>query len=188
MRDDSRIFSSGGPCEQLWHGQGCPLFDVVHPAFLVPTSASPTLQGSLKDGLGEAITACDMSEPCKFSSLDSCQKRFLWTLKEADSARHRVIGFMLHAKCPHVLDLESWDPFLQSQLAGSMFYSPRGGGRWQETYTTWTCLWSWWCCSTRSWKTPTWPLVLYAECGAWNTCLLFDCCMLGIETETYADS
>ena len=28
-------------------GQGCPLFDVVHP---VPTTASPTLQGALKEG------------------------------------------------------------------------------------------------------------------------------------------
>ena len=25
-------FSAGGPCEQLWHGQGCPLFYVVHTA------------------------------------------------------------------------------------------------------------------------------------------------------------
>ena len=29
-------FSAGGPCEQFWHGQGCPLFDVVHPAFPLP--------------------------------------------------------------------------------------------------------------------------------------------------------
>ena len=50
------------PCEQFWHGQGCPLFDVVHQAFLLPTTASPTLQGALKDGFGEAVMARDMPE------------------------------------------------------------------------------------------------------------------------------
>ena len=40
--------------------------------------------------------ACDMPEPCKFPSLDSCQKRFLWTHKEVDLAPHPVIDFMLH--------------------------------------------------------------------------------------------
>ena len=30
------------------------LFDVVHPAFPLPTTASPTLQGALEDGFGEA--------------------------------------------------------------------------------------------------------------------------------------
>ena len=34
--------------------------------------------------IGEAGMACDMPAPCKFPSLDSCQKRFLWTHKEAD--------------------------------------------------------------------------------------------------------
>ena len=44
MRDDSAeillhfFFSAGGPFEQFWHGQGCPLFDVVHPAFPLPTT------------------------------------------------------------------------------------------------------------------------------------------------------
>ena len=68
MRDDSAeiffpVFSAGGPCEQFGHGQACPLSDVVHPAFLLPTTASPTLQGDLK-------VACDMPEPCKFPSLE----------------------------------------------------------------------------------------------------------------------
>ena len=31
-----------------------------------------------------------MSESCKFPSLDSCQKRFLWTHKEAAVAPHPV--------------------------------------------------------------------------------------------------
>ena len=28
-RDPLLVFSAGYPCEQLWHGQGCPLFDAV---------------------------------------------------------------------------------------------------------------------------------------------------------------
>ena len=77
MTDDSaeilfQSFSAGGPCEQFWHGQGCPLFDVVHAAFPLPTTASPTLQGAMKDGFGEAVVACDMlPEPCRFPFLHS---------------------------------------------------------------------------------------------------------------------
>ena len=56
-------------------------FDVVHQAFPLPTTASPTLQGALKYGFGEAVLVCDMPKPCKFPSLDSCQERFLWTHK-----------------------------------------------------------------------------------------------------------
>ena len=59
-RDPLPVFSADGPCEQFWRGQGCPLFDVVHPAFTLPTTASPTLQGALKDGFGQAVVACDM--------------------------------------------------------------------------------------------------------------------------------
>ena len=50
-RDPVPVFSAGGPCEQFQHGQGCSLFDVIHPAFPLPTKASLTLQGALKDGL-----------------------------------------------------------------------------------------------------------------------------------------
>ena len=71
------VFSAGDPCEQFWHGQVCPLFDVAHPPFLLPTTASPTIQGALKNGLGETEVTCDMPEPCKFPSPDSLQKRFL---------------------------------------------------------------------------------------------------------------
>ena len=52
---------------------------VDHPAFPLLTTASPTLKGALKNSFGEAVVACDMPKPCKFLSLDSCQKRFLWT-------------------------------------------------------------------------------------------------------------
>ena len=58
-RNPPPIFSTGGRWEQFWHGQGCPLFDVVHPAFPLPTTASPTLQGAIKDGSGEAILVCE---------------------------------------------------------------------------------------------------------------------------------
>ena len=74
MTDDSaeilfEKFSSGGPREQFWHGQGCPLSDVVHPAFPLQTMALPTPQGALKDGFGQAVAACNMPKPCKFTSL-----------------------------------------------------------------------------------------------------------------------
>ena len=51
IRDPLPVLSAGGPCERLWHGKGCPLYDVVHPAFPLLTMVSPTLQGALKDGL-----------------------------------------------------------------------------------------------------------------------------------------
>ena len=44
--------------------------DIVHPAFPLPATASPTLQGALKDGFGEAVVACDTLEPCDFPSLE----------------------------------------------------------------------------------------------------------------------
>ena len=56
-RDPLPVFSAGGSCGQFWHGQGCPHFDVVHPAFPLPTAASLTFQNALKDGSGEAVVA-----------------------------------------------------------------------------------------------------------------------------------
>ena len=64
---------------------------------------------------GEAVMASDMPEPCKFPSLDSCQKRFLWTNMEVDLARHPVVGLVLQVgdadKFPLALAFESLDPF-----------------------------------------------------------------------------
>ena len=40
-RDHLSVFSAGGPCELFWHGQVCPLFDVVHPAFPLRTTHRP---------------------------------------------------------------------------------------------------------------------------------------------------
>ena len=73
--------------------------------------------------------ACDMPESCKFPSLDSCQKRFLWTHKEVDLAPHPVVGLMFQVgdtkKFPKPLSFECQDPFF-SQRAGSVFHSHRG--------------------------------------------------------------
>ena len=114
-RDPLPVFSAEGLCEQFWHGQGCPLFDVVHPAFPLSTTASPILQGSLKDGFGESVVACDMPEPCKFPSLDRCQKMFLWTHKDVDLAPHTDVGLVHQVgdaeKFPQALGFENLDPF-----------------------------------------------------------------------------
>ena len=77
-RDPVPVFSAEGHREQFWHGQECPLFHVVHPAFPLPTTVSPILQGAFKDGFGAAVVACDMPEPCKFPSL---VKRWSWDRK-----------------------------------------------------------------------------------------------------------
>ena len=76
----------------------------------------PTLQGALTDGFVEAV-ACDMPRPCKFLSLDICQKRFLWTHKEVDLAPHPVVGLLLRVgdteKFPHALNFEGFDSFFR---------------------------------------------------------------------------
>ena len=73
-----------------------------------------------------------MTKPCKFPSLNSCQKRFLWTHKEVDLAPHPVVGLVLEVgdaeKFPCALGFESLDPFFQSQQAGSMFHIEEDGG------------------------------------------------------------
>ena len=129
MRDDSaEILFQSFLQEALVSSSGTGRDDVVHPAFPLPTTVSPTLQGDLKDGFGEAVVACDISEPSKFPSLDSCQKRFLCTQKEVDLAPLPVFGLVLQAgdaeKFPQELGFKSLD-----QRAGSMFHSHRGGWR-----------------------------------------------------------
>ena len=56
-RDLLAVFCARRPCEQFWHGQGCSLFDVAHPAFPLSTTASPTLRDARKDGFG-LLTPC----------------------------------------------------------------------------------------------------------------------------------
>ena len=66
--------------------------------------------------------ACDMPELCKFPSLDSCQKRFLWTHKEADLASRPVVDLVLQVgdreKFPHALGFESLGPFFRVSKQG----------------------------------------------------------------------
>ena len=105
-KDPLPVFSVGGH-----HGQGFPLFCVDCAAFPLPTTASSTLQGFLKNGFGETVMAFRMPQPCKCSSLDSCHKRFLWALKEVDLALHPVCSLVLQVgeaeKFPQALSLES---------------------------------------------------------------------------------
>ena len=75
-KDPIPVFSAGGSHEQFWHGQEYPRID-VHAACPLPATTSPTLQGALKDGFGEAVVAYDMHESCEFTSIDRFQKRFL---------------------------------------------------------------------------------------------------------------
>ena len=49
-------------------GRNVQFFDVVHPASPLPTKVSPTLQGAMKDGFGEAVVVY-MPEPRTFLSL-----------------------------------------------------------------------------------------------------------------------
>ena len=131
-RNPFPILPARGHCEQFWSGHGCPLFNVVPPAFPLPTTASPILQGALKDGFGKAVVAFDMPEPCKFLSLDSCQKRFLWTHKEADPVPHPVVGLVLHVgdaeKFPQALGFKSLDPLFRISKQGPSFTATEDGG------------------------------------------------------------
>ena len=110
----------------------CLPFDVVHPAFSLPTTASPSLRGALNDGFGEAVVVCDMPEPSRFPSLDSCQKWLLWTHHEVDLAPHPLIGLVLQVgdmeKFPQALDFDSLDPFFRVS-AESMYHSHKEGWR-----------------------------------------------------------
>ena len=110
----------GGPCEQLWHGQGCPLFDVVHPTFPQPTMVSPTLQGALKDGFIKAVVARGMPASCEFPSLDSCLKGFLWAHKILDLAPHPVVGLVFQLG-----DSEKFSPEFEVESLDLVSKSPR---------------------------------------------------------------
>ena len=48
-----------------------------------------------------------MPEPCTFPSLDSCQKRFLWTHKEVALVLLPVVGLVLQVR-----DTEKFPPAL----------------------------------------------------------------------------
>ena len=76
--------------------------------------------------------AYDMPRPCKFPSLDSCQKRFPWTHKEVDLALHPVVGLVLQVgdmeKCPHAPGFESWDPFFRVSKQAPRFRTTEENG------------------------------------------------------------
>ena len=126
------VFFAGGPCEWLWHKQRCPLFDVVHPAFPLLTTALPILQGALTDSSAEVVTVCDTREPWQFLPLESWQKKFLLPYKEVDLAPHPVVGLVLQAgdaeKFPQALGFESLDPFLGVSKRGLCFTAIEEGG------------------------------------------------------------
>ena len=66
--------------------------------------------------------ACDMPEPCKFPSLDRCQKRFLWTHKAVDLTPHPIVDLVPQVgdaeKFPQALGLVSLDPFFRVSKQG----------------------------------------------------------------------
>ena len=65
----------------------------------------------------EAVVACDLPEPCKFPSLDSCQKSLPWTHKGVGLVSHPVVGFVLKVgdveKFPQAPSFEGLDSFLK---------------------------------------------------------------------------
>ena len=113
-----------------WAGVPTLQVDVVHPSFPLPSTASPTLLCALKDGFGHAVVAFDMPEPCKFPSLDSCQKRFLWTQKEDNLTPHPIVGHVLQVadaeKFLQAFRIESLGPFSQNVQEVSMSHNHRG--------------------------------------------------------------
>ena len=69
--------------------------------------------------------ACDMPEPCKSPSLDSCQKRTLWTHKEVHLAPYTVTDLVLKVseagKFPRALDFKSLILFFRVSKQGPCF-------------------------------------------------------------------
>ena len=61
--------------------------------------------------------AGDIPNLCKFPSLDSCQKRSVWSHKEVDLAPHPVGGLVLQVgdaeKFPQALGFEGLGPFFR---------------------------------------------------------------------------
>ena len=89
-RDSPHVFSAGDHFEQLWHGQGCPLFDIFHPAFPLLTMASIPLQGALKDGFGEAVMAHDLNFLCLYQA-SVLHSVLYWKLVATNTKGHTFI-------------------------------------------------------------------------------------------------
>ena len=75
----------------------------------------------------EDVVTCDMPEPCRFPSLDSSQKRFLWSHKEVDLAPHAVVSLLLPVgdarKFLQALCFKSLNPFFFLESASSVHVS-----------------------------------------------------------------
>ena len=74
LRDDSADISfqssAGTHCDFFWLGQGCTLFDVVHPAFPLPSTASPLFPSCPEGWFWRGYRGVQHAEQCKF--LSSC--------------------------------------------------------------------------------------------------------------------
>ena len=74
-----------------------------------------------------------MPKPCKFPSLDSCQKRFLWTHKGVGLAPHPVIGLVVQVrdaeKFPQALGFEGLIFFSGSRVSVSQPVEEDGGDK-----------------------------------------------------------
>ena len=83
------------------------------------------------DGLSaEAVVARDMSEPRGFPSLDSCQERSLWMLKEVSLAPHPVVVLQVPDGETFLQELgfESLDRFLRVSNQGPCLTVMEEGG------------------------------------------------------------
>ena len=91
------------------------------------------LQCALKGGSGQAVVACDMPEqPCKFSSLDSCQMRFLWTHEDVDLALRPVVSLVVQIEYAErflpALGFKSLAPLLRVSQQGPCFTATEENG------------------------------------------------------------
>ena len=116
--------------------------------------------GAFKDGFGEAVFACDMPESRSFRLLTVARRGSCGPKRRVILLGIQSLVFVLARKRCGEVYLGTWfrkpGSFFQSQQAGSMFHSHRGGWRWQETSRAWTCLQNWWYCTARSCL--VWPL------------------------------
>ena len=117
MRDDSaeivfQCFLQEALVGSSGLGQGSPLFNAVHPAFPLPTTAYPTLQGVMKDNSGEAVVACEIPNHASFRLLTvttklayltenvfSYKKRFLFAYKKLNPPPHPAGGRRSQETC-----------------------------------------------------------------------------------------
>ena len=136
-RDSPPVFSAGGPCEQFWHGQICPLFDVVHPAFPLPTTTSPTLKSALRNGFGEAVTTCDMSNACKFLSLVQSTNHYFIKLTSVYSLVYLLIASDDHLTIWYALSCSSCGCSNAEAVCYELFWGKKSSGQtWWGTLLT----------------------------------------------------